>query len=298
MSGLDPDTRRQLIEAVRRFVAERLRPLEARVAEDDAVPVEVIAEMRDLGLFGLSIPEQYGGLGLSMEDEVLVGFELGRTSPAFRSVFGTNVGIGSQALAMFGSEAQKAHWLPSIASGEIITAFALTEAEAGSDSGAVQTTARREGDHYVVSGTKRYITNAGRASLFTVIARTDQQSPGAAGVTALLIPSDLQGLSIGKAEKKMGQQGAQIHDVHFDRVRVPAANRIGDEGQGFRDTGRTACRAGSRQHLEVLRLSRITSQWQTGLPAYSEHFGRPLTDILQFGAAPHRGHRIHQIRGH
>ena len=232
--ALDLETRAQLLEAVRRFVSERLRPCEAKVADDDAVPDEIIREMRDLGLFGLSIPEEFGGLGLSMEDEVLVGFELGRTSPAFRSVFGTNVGIGSQALVMFGTPEQKAKWLPGIASGEIVTAFALTESEAGSDSAAVQTSARREGDVYVVNGAKRFITNAGRAQVFTAMVRSDPARRGAAGITTLLVPSDLPGVSIGKPEKKMGQQGAHIHDVNFDEVRVPVANRIGDEGQGFR----------------------------------------------------------------
>src|SRR5580692_9029255 len=155
--ALDVDTRVQLIEGVRRFVTERLRPLEAKVAEDDAIPDDVLAEMRALGLFGLTIPEEYGGLDLSMEDECLVGIELGRTSPAFRSAFGTNVGIGSQGLVMFGTDAQKRKWLPGIASGEIVTSFALTEPEAGSDSAAVRTKGERVGDHYVLNGAKRYI---------------------------------------------------------------------------------------------------------------------------------------------
>ena len=171
--ALDLETRDALIDTVRRFVAERLRPLEAKVAEDDAVPDDIVAEMRELGLFGLSIPEEYGGLDLSMEDECLVAIELGRTSPAFRSVFGTNVGIGSQGLVMFGTDEQKQKYLPGIASGEIISSFALTEPEAGSDSAAVQTRARRDGDVYVLNGGKRYITNANKAGLFTVMARTD-----------------------------------------------------------------------------------------------------------------------------
>jgi acyl-CoA dehydrogenase len=135
--ALDAETRDQLIDTVRRFVSERLRPLEAKVAEDDAMPQDVVDEMKALGLFGLSIPESYGGLDLTMEEECLVVVELGRTSPAFRSTFGTNVGIGSQALVMFGTEAQKQKYLPGIASGDIITSFALTEPEAGSDSAAV-----------------------------------------------------------------------------------------------------------------------------------------------------------------
>src|SRR5579872_5443685 len=227
--ALDLETRDQLIDTVRRFVSERLRPLEAKVAEDDEVPQDVVAEMRALGLFGLSIPEEYGGLDLSMEDECLVGVELGRTSPAFRSVFGTNVGIGSQGLVMFGTPEQKAKWLPDIASGELVTSFALTEPEAGSDSAAVQTRARRDGDVYVLDGGKRFITNANKAGLFTVMARTDASKPGAAGVSAFLVPRDLAGLTVGKPEKKMGQQGAHICDVNFEGVRVPAENRLGEE---------------------------------------------------------------------
>jgi len=208
--ALDQETRDQLIEGVRRFVAERLRPLEAQVSADDAIPDAVVEEMKELGLFGLSIPEEYGGLGLSMEDECLVALELGRTSPAFRSAFGTNVGIGSQGLVMFGNDEQKARYLPGIASGEIITSFALTEPEAGSDSASVHTRARRDGDVYVLDGSKRYITNANKAGLFTVMTRTDPDKKGAGGVTAFLVPRDLPGLSVGKPEKKMGQQGAHI----------------------------------------------------------------------------------------
>ena len=232
--ALDLETREQLIDTVRRFVTERLRPLEAQVSEDDAIPGEVIEEMKGLGLFGLSIPEEYGGLDLSMEDECLVGVELGRTSPAFRSAFGTNVGIGSQGLVMFGTEAQKAKYLPGIASGEIITSFALTEPEAGSDSANVQTTAIRDGDVYVLNGTKRFITNANKADLFTVMARSDPSKPGGGGVSAFLVERNLPGLSVGKPEKKMGQQGAHICDVIFDNVRVPVENRLGAEGEGFK----------------------------------------------------------------
>lgn len=231
---MEKETLSQLLETVRRFVDERLIPLEAKVAEDDAIPADALAEMRTLGLFGLSIPEDYGGLGLSMEDECRTMFEFCRCSPAFRSAFGTNVGIGSQGLVMFGTEAQKQKWLPGIASGEIVTSFALTEPEAGSDSGAVHTRAERDGNVYVLNGTKRYITNANRASLFTVMARTNPEVKGGAGVSAFLVPSDLPGVSVGKPEKKMGQQGAHICDVNFDNVRVPAENRLGEEGQGFR----------------------------------------------------------------
>ncbi len=224
----------QLLETVRRFATERLRPLEAQVSESDEIPTAVIDEMRALGLFGLSIPEEHGGLALSMEAECLVAIELGRVSPAFRSVIGTNVGIGSQGLVMAGTEAQKAAWLPRIASGEVITSFALTEPEAGSDSGSVRMQARRDGDDYVLTGTKRYITNADRAALFTVMARTDPERAGGSGVSAFLVEADSPGLSLGRIERKMGQQGAHVCDVIFEGVRVPAGNRLGAEGEGFK----------------------------------------------------------------
>jgi acyl-CoA dehydrogenase len=229
---LDPEIFEALIDTVRRYVAERLRPLEEQVERDDAMPDEVVGEMREMGLFGLSIPEEYGGLGLTMSEEVRIALEFGRTTPAFRSVFGTNVGIGSQGLVIAGSEAQKAEWLPRIASGEIITSFALTEPGAGSDSAAVETKAVRDGDIYRLTGSKRFITNADKASLFTVMARTG--GPGAKGISAFLVPADLPGLSVGSPERKMGQQGAHVCDVHFDDVPVPATNRLGEEGEGFK----------------------------------------------------------------
>ena len=180
----DAEVLNALVEVVRRFVRERLLPAEARVEEDNAIPPEIIAEMRTLGLFGMSIPEEHGGLGLTMEEEVLVAFELGYASPAFRSVIGTNNGIGSQGIIVDGTEAQKRYWLPRMATGEVIGSFALTEPDVGSDAGSVKTTARRDGDHYVLNGTKRYITNAPVADVFTVMARTG--GPGPAGVTACI----------------------------------------------------------------------------------------------------------------
>jgi acyl-CoA dehydrogenase len=230
----DSETRAALIDTLRRFVDERCRPMEGAVAEADEIPAAVLDEMRRLGLFGLTIPQEYGGLGLSMEEEALVVLELGRTSPAFRSAFGTNVGIGSQGLVMFGTASQKQAWLPKVASGEVITSFALTEPDIGSDSAAVKTTAVFDGSAYVLNGAKRYITNANKAHLFTVMARTDPSVKGARGVTAFLVPRTLAGISVGKPEKKMGQQGAHICDVHFDNVRVTADLRLGAEGEGFK----------------------------------------------------------------
>ena len=275
--ALDADTFEALLDVIRRFVAERLRPLEERVDREDAVPEEVVREMREMGLFGLSIPEEYGGLGLSMSEEVRVALELGRTTPAFRSVFGTNVGIGSQGLVMAGSDAQKAEWLPRIASGEIVTSFALTEPGAGSDSASVETKAVREGDVYLLSGTKRFITNADKASLFTVMARTG--GPGAKGVSAFLVPANLPGLSVGQPERKMGQQGAHVCDVNFDEVPVPAANRLGEEGEGFKVAMRVLDRG--RLHIAAVCVGiaeRLIGD-AVGYATERKQFGKPLADF-------------------
>jgi acyl-CoA dehydrogenase len=247
---LDRDTLAQLLDTVTRFVAERLRPLEAQIADDDRIPDAIIQEMRELGLFGLSIPEEYGGIGLSMAEEVQVAFRLGGTSPAFRSLLGTNNGIGSQAIVIDGTDAQRRAWLPRLASGEVIGSFCLTEPEAGSDAGSLRTAARRDGESFLITGTKRYITNAPEAGLFTVFARTDASRTDARGVSAFLVPADAPGLSLGPPDRKMGQRGTHTCDVIFDDVRVPAAAIIGGparENQGFR----TAMKVLDRGRLHI-----------------------------------------------
>ncbi len=274
---LDTETFDALIETVDRFVTERLRPAEAQVAESDDIPADLVAEMKALGLFGLSIDPEYGGLGLNMREEVTVGMTLGKTSPAMRSTFGTNVGIGSQGLVMSGTADQKAKWLPRIASGEVITSFALTEPDVGSDSANVKTRAVRVGNQWKLTGTKRYITNADRAHLFTVMARTGE--PGARGVSAFLVPADSPGLRVGTPEKKMGQQGAHVCDVHFDDVPVPPENMLGEEGEGFKvamrvlDRGRLhiagVC-VGAAERLIADSVAYATTRVQFGKPI-SEH---------------------------
>jgi len=224
----------QLLETVIRFVSQELIPTEAQVAEQNDIPTELIAKMAELGLFGLSIPTSYGGLGLTMEEECLVALELGRASPAFRTVVGTNIGIGSQGLIMDGRADQKDYWLPRLASGDVISSFALTEPDAGSDAGSIRTSAVRDGDCYRLNGTKRFITNADKAGLFTVMARTDPDSQGSRGVSAFLVPAQTPGLTIGIPEKKMGQHGAHVCDVVLNNAEIPASALLGtEEGKGF-----------------------------------------------------------------
>jgi len=224
----------QLLETVIRFVSQELIPTEAQVAEQNDIPTELVAKMAELGLFGLSIPTSYGGLGLTMEEECLVALELGRASPAFRTVVGTNIGIGSQGLIMDGRPDQKDYWLPRLASGDVISSFALTEPDAGSDAGSIRTSAVRDGDCYRLNGTKRFITNADKAGLFTVMARTDPDSQGSRGVSAFLVPAQTPGLTIGIPEKKMGQHGTHVCDVVLNDAEIPASALLGtEEGKGF-----------------------------------------------------------------
>lgn len=275
--SLDSETFDLLIDTVRRFVAERLRPLEAAVEAADAIPDHIVDEMRSLGLFGLSIPEEYGGIGLDMQEQCRVAIEMGRTTPAFRSTFGTNIGIGSQGLVLAGTPEQKAQWLPRIASGKIITSFALTEPDVGSDSGAVKTRAMRDGETYRISGTKRFITNADKASLFTVMARTGNE-PGGRGVSAFLVPRDLPGISIGEPEKKMGQQGAKVADVILDDVVVPVANRLGEENEGFKIAMRVLDHG--RLHIASGAVG-IAERLLADIVAYASErrqFGKPIAE--------------------
>ena len=247
--SIDADSFEILLDTVRRFVRERLVPAENAVEENDEVPADIVEEMKDLGLFGLSIPEEFAGIGLSMSQECRVAHEIGQTSLAFRSVFGTNVGIGSQGILMDGTEEQKRLYLPRVATGELIMSFALTEPDAGSDSAAIKTRGERDGDDYILNGSKRFITNAPRAGAFTLMTRTD--GPGAGGISSFIVPAGLPGLGLGKPDKKMGQRGTKTCDVILDNVRVPAANIIGGKpGQGFKTAMKVLDRG--RIHLSAL----------------------------------------------
>jgi len=250
--ALDQETMDQLLNTVDRFVEQRLRPLESQVGENDKIPDDVIEEMKQLGFYGLTIPEAYGGLGLNMSEEIQVVRLFGHTSPAFRSAFGTNVGIGSQSLVIDGTEAQKHQYLPKMATGEIVGSFCLTEPEAGSDAASVKMTAVKVGSNYMLNGTKRYITNAPQADLFTVFARTNQAEKGARGVSAFLVDADTQGISMGKPYNKMGQQGAHVCDVIFEDVEVSAETLVGgNENVGFK----TAMKVLDKGRLHISALS-------------------------------------------
>ncbi|MFJ3465705.1 acyl-CoA dehydrogenase family protein [Achromobacter spanius] len=277
--ALDTETLNLLIDAVRRFVHERLIPAEDELAASGEVPPDIVNEMRDLGLFGLSISPDFGGLGLTMEEEVRVVFELGQTSPAFRSLAGTNIGIGSQAIVLAGTDEQRANYLPKLASGELIGSFALTEPDAGSDAMSLRLSAERDGDFYVLNGTKRYITNAPIAGLFSVMARTAPERR-ANSISCFLVEAGTPGLIIGKPDKKMGQAGALTSDVVFDNCRVPASALLGgEEGNGFRTSMRVLDKG--RLHISALcvgiadRLLRDAVQYATE----RKQFGQPIAEF-------------------
>lgn len=277
-TGVDSESFELFLGSVQRFVRERLMPLERYVEDHDSVPAELVQEMRDLGMFGLSIPEAYGGLGLSMAQECRIAFEIGQTSLAFRSVFGTNIGIGSQGILMDGTEEQKRSVLPKVASGELQMAFALTEPDAGTDAAALKTQAVQDGDHYVLSGTKRFISNAPFAGAFTLMARTG--GSGGEGISAFIVAADSPGLSLGKPDKKMGQRGTKTCDVILDGVRVPAANIIGGQpGQGFKTALKVLNRA--RLHLAAVGCGMAKRALDESVAYARERrqFGKPIGEF-------------------
>ncbi len=221
-----------VLAAVRTFVREQVIPREEEIEETDTIPEDVRQRSKEMGLFGYALPEEYGGLGLSLSEEVRLVFELGYTTPAFRSMFGTSNGIAGQVLVNAGNAEQRAAWLPGLASGEIVGSFALTEAEAGSDPSTLTTSAVRDGDDYVINGAKRFITNAPEADVFMVFARTG--GPGGKGISTFLVEKGAAGVKVGPSDAKMGQRGAHTAEVFFDNVRVPVSAMVGTEGQGFR----------------------------------------------------------------
>lgn len=240
-----------VLTAVRTFVRAEVVPLEEQIDTADEVPEHIRDQARKMGLYGFTIPEEFGGLGLTVEEESRLVFELGWTTPALRSLFGTNNGIAGHVLMDGGTHEQKVEWLPQLASGDVVASFALTEAEAGSDPSGLRTSARRDGDDWLITGSKRYITNAPVADLFMVFARTGDSGKPAKDISVFLVPAATPGLSVGPRDEKMGQKGAWTADVHLDDVRVPASALVG----GAADSGYAtamSCLAHGRVHIAAL----------------------------------------------
>jgi acyl-CoA dehydrogenase len=278
----DPEGFARLLAEVRRFVREECVPIEAEVDRDDVIPEPLVERMRSLGLFGHSIPEAYGGAGLTSEELSLVNIEVSQCATAFRARFGGNTGIASESLVVDGTEEQKRLYLPQLASGQLTGCFAITEPEAGSDATAQKTRAVRDGDDYVITGRKCFITNAPLANLFTVFARTDEQAKGARGITAFLIQRGAPGLSTPEAYRKMGQHGSPVGEVVLEGVRVPASAIVGGpamEGQGFR----TAMRALNKQRINLAGLCigpaiRLVDE-MVARAAKRHQFGQPIAEF-------------------
>jgi len=226
----------ELIEVLRDFIRREVMPAEAGIDESDEIPDRLIVQAKEMGLYGYALPAEFGGLGLSVEQQVRLTMELGYTSPAFRSLFGTNNGIAGQVLVLAGTEAQRKQWLPRLASGEVVASFALTEPDAGSDPSRLVTTAvpvnrpvsGPDGDGWVIDGLKRYITNAPAADVFMVFARTDPEAPPGKGIGVFVVPARLDGVSVAARDHKMGQAGAWTADVAFSGVRVPRDALVGE----------------------------------------------------------------------
>lgn len=274
------ETVEQIAAAVRRFVREELLPAEPQVEEDDEIPERIVAQLKELGLFGMTIPEEYGGLGLSMYEEVRVVFEIGYASPVFRSYFGTSNGVGTLGILIEGTEEQRRRYLPRIATGDLITAFCLTEPEAGSDAASLATRATRDGEHYVISGTKRFTTNSPHAGIFTVYARTEPKETGPGGISAFLVERDTPGITIGPRNKKMGYRGSHTADVIFEDCRVPAAALLGGrEGIGFKTAMKSLDHA--RIHMAAVAVGLSERIIDEGLRYATERrqFGKPIAQF-------------------
>ncbi|HMI26176.1 MAG TPA: acyl-CoA dehydrogenase family protein, partial [Streptosporangiaceae bacterium] len=221
----------ELIEVLRDFIRREIMPAEAGIDESDEIPDRLIAQAKEMGLYGYALPAEFGGLGLSVQQQVLVTMELGYTSPAFRSLFGTNNGIAGQVLVLAGTGEQRKQWLPRLASGEVVASFALTEPDAGSDPSRLVTSAVPDpgpDGGWVIDGLKRYITNAPAADIFMVFARTDLAAPPGKGIGVFIVPARLDGVSVAAKDHKMGQAGAWTADVSFSGVRVPRDALVGE----------------------------------------------------------------------
>ena len=232
--GMDADVFDAFIDQLKRYVRERLIPAEADVIANDRIPADILDEMRGMGLFGITIPEEYGGAGMNTAQYIETVKQLSYAAPAYRSTASINIGMTGSAIRIFGTTEQKAHWLPRIAAGEI-ACFGLTEPGSGSDSAAMQTMAVRDGNGWRLNGTKRYITNAPHAQIGLIMARTAKDAlPKNAHVSAFIVDMTTPGISIGSPDKKMGQAGAHIADVILDDVHLPADALVGEEeGRGF-----------------------------------------------------------------
>lgn len=252
-TDVSDDDFREILAQTRQFVRTAVVPREAEILAEDKVPDDLRDQAKAMGLFGYAIPQEWGGLGLNIAQDVELAMELGYTSLALRSMFGTNNGIAGQVLVGFGTDEQKSRWLEPIASGEVVASFALTEPGAGSNPSGLKTKAVRDGASWVINGRKQYITNAPVANLFIVFARTRPADENGAGIAVFLVPADTPGVEIGVKDAKMGQEGAWTSDVNFTDVRVGDDTLIGgSEDIGYRAAMTSLARG--RIHIAALAV--------------------------------------------
>jgi acyl-CoA dehydrogenase len=276
----DSDTLQSMIDQTRRFVRDELIPAEEWVEEHDDIPSHLIAKMKELGYFGMTIPEEYGGLGLSMFEEVSVVAEIGYASPVFRSYFGTSNGVGTLGITTDGSDDQKRKYLPRIAVGDLVASFCLTEPAAGSDVASLITRAVRDGDHYVINGTKRFTTNAPHAGIFTVFARTAPKEAKSAGISAFLVERSTPGITVAPHYRKMGFRGSHTADVIFEDCRVPAGALLGGrEGVGFKTAMRSLDHARLHMSAVATGLSRRLIDEGVRYASVRQQFGKPIAQF-------------------
>ncbi|MCV7424810.1 acyl-CoA dehydrogenase family protein [Mycobacterium yunnanensis] len=241
-----------ILGATREFVRTVVMPREVEIMNGNRIPDDIRDQAMAMGLFGYAIPQEWGGLGLDIVQDVEMAMELGYTTLALRSMFGTNNGIAGQVLVGFGTDDQRARWLGDIASGAVVASFALTEPGAGSNPAGLRTKAVRDGDGWVISGRKQYITNAPTANLFIVFARTRPADSDGPGIAVFLVPADAPGVEVGAKDAKMGQEGAWTSDVTFDEVRVGDDALVG----GAVDVGyRAAMTSLARGRIHIAALS-------------------------------------------
>ncbi|AMO86576.1 Acyl-CoA dehydrogenase, short-chain specific [Solibacillus isronensis B3W22] len=272
-----------LREGVRKFIYEEVEPVAMEIEENDQIPEHIVEMSKDMGLFGLSIPEQYGGLELDMVGKCAIFEEIGKTHNGYTTLIGAHNGIGSVGIIELGNEQQKQKYLPKMATGEWIGAFALTEPTAGSNALSMKTTAVKKGDKYILNGSKHYITNAVDGHVFTVMAVTDREK-GAKGITSFIVEKDMPGFVLGAVENKMGLRGSHSAELFFDNLEVPAENVLGEEGMGYVNAlkilanGRAGLAARNLGSCEKLLEHSISYAHER------EQFGQP---IIEFQAVQH-----------
>lgn len=272
-----------LREGVRKFIYEEVEPVAMEIEENDQIPEHIVEMSKEMGLFGLSIPEQYGGLELDMVGKCAIFEEIGKTHNGYTTLIGAHNGIGSVGIIELGNEQQKQKYLPKMATGEWIGAFALTEPTAGSNALSMKTTAVRKGDKYILNGSKHYITNAVDGHVFTVMAVTDREK-GAKGITSFIVEKDMPGFVLGAVEKKMGLRGSHSAELFFDNLEVPVENVLGEEGMGYVNAlkilanGRAGLAARNLGSCEKLLEHSISYAHER------EQFGQP---IIEFQAVQH-----------